>query len=590
MAGDERRRIYIGAVAKNNDPWRSNKKTDTTCEPERSSRSADNEQAREKGPTLSILQDSEYAGRFYEVNLLVTNGTCTEFDNLKKELIAGGYREDQIRKHHFRGDVQDHGALVNWIDETARAIADSHSLCRSNRHEFVVHISPGTPAMQVAWLIVNSSVPLPFRHHEVSMIQSFPPDVCKTTGKKRFEKIDFIVDTFYRRACTKVSVRERDASDYLRPRNPSEYRSPVMRECLHQLEFCRMLGDPFLILGERGVGKTYLVKKHIFQLDGASRGEGVILDCGRFPDPENARHEILGTGEKAYTGCIERAGAVEEAGRGWLFLDEIHNLSKNVQAIVMNVHDEKSYRRAGEQQLRHCDFHLVCGSNKSLIELVQGDYLMEDFFDRLAGSVVLVPRLKDRREDLGMHWKDVFSGILASWLERNPEWQGIPPDALTQANEMIVHSLERMHLPGNFRELRFLARRILQYSMKPSRKELLLTDEAVDQALNETMETFEVRGMYPRGSTPDSPMVSAYDNFITEFWKRQQHDPVTAKTGLVKWIRSRGLERACMMLERETGQRPSPRSYGDLKRLLGHDSETVKKYLEQLLDVGESEE
>ncbi|RMG28228.1 MAG: sigma-54 factor interaction domain-containing protein, partial [Bacteroidetes bacterium] len=155
-----------------------------------------------------------------------------------------------------------------------------------------------------------------------------------------------------------------------------------------------------LIQGESGTGKE-LVARLIHSLDTRpDKDELVLVDCTTIV-PELSGSEFFGHEKGAFTNAIStREGAFALANRGTLFLDEVGELPMPLQAELLRVIQEGTYKRVGSNQWRETRFRLVCATNRDLqAEIEAGNFRM-DLYYRLANWVVHLPSLARRREDI----------------------------------------------------------------------------------------------------------------------------------------------------------------------------------------------
>lgn len=201
--------------------------------------------------------------------------------------------------------------------------------------------------------------------------------------------------------------------------------------------FARLAGAPLLVLGERGTGKTSLIETHVTALK--ERKVVVTVACGGL-DSSLAEAALFGQVKGAFTGADrERAGLLQEADGGILFLDEVQDLPSSVQRKLVRVLQDhrRRYRRLGDDKERVVDFELVCASNLPLARL--RERLDADLFDRIAHLRVTLPPLRECREDLQADWRRV-------WRGEEPPWSA------PLANALAAHDLR-----GNLRDLERLA-------------------------------------------------------------------------------------------------------------------------------------
>lgn len=154
-----------------------------------------------------------------------------------------------------------------------------------------------------------------------------------------------------------------------------------------------------LITGESGTGKE-VVAKAIHQFGGRKKGPFVAINCSAIPE-NLLEAELFGYAKGAFTGAVEkRIGLFEEATGGTLFLDEIGDLSLPLQAKLLRVLQDKKIKRLGENQTRTVDVRVVSATHKNLRQEVMENRFREDLFFRLNVIPIVLPPLRDRKEDI----------------------------------------------------------------------------------------------------------------------------------------------------------------------------------------------
>jgi len=225
-------------------------------------------------------------------------------------------------------------------------------------------------------------------------------------------------------------------------------KSPAWRRVLRELvEVARCTDAPVLITGESGTGKE-LAARLIHTLDTRpNKGELVIVDCTTIM-PELSGSEFFGHERGAFTGAIgARDGAFAAAHGGTLFLDEVGELPASMQAQLLRVIQERTYKRVGGNQWLKTDFRLVCATNRNLPAEMHSGAFRADLFYRIAGWCCELPPLRRRREDvlsLAMHFLRDQAGA----------------NAAPQLDEAVQRYLLQRDYPGNVRDLRQLMARI----------------------------------------------------------------------------------------------------------------------------------
>lgn len=174
--------------------------------------------------------------------------------------------------------------------------------------------------------------------------------------------------------------------------------SDIMIKLLKESEAISWLDNNILIIGDTGTGKEVLAQSiHNY---GKRRKEPFIgINCSAIP--ENLLESILfGTVKGAYTGAVDSAGLLEEAGDGTLFLDELNSMPINMQAKLLRVLQEKSVRRVGGRSIYPIKCRVISAMNEDPYTLIEEGRLRQDLFYRIAGYNLYIPPLKDREEDI----------------------------------------------------------------------------------------------------------------------------------------------------------------------------------------------
>ena len=204
---------------------------------------------------------------------------------------------------------------------------------------------------------------------------------------------------------------------------------------------------PILILGESGTGKE-LIARLVHDLDKRQDKQSlVLLDCTTVV-PELSGSEFFGHEKGAFTNAIDnRDGAFSLADRGTLFLDEIGELPLPLQAALLRVIQEGSYKRVGSNIWKKTQFRLLCATNRDLLKEAESGNFRQDLYYRLSTCVVRLPPLKDRKIDI----PELATHFLGEAL-RTDKPPAFDPYLL---NFLMMHPF-----PGNVRQLRQLITRI----------------------------------------------------------------------------------------------------------------------------------
>jgi transcriptional regulator with GAF, ATPase, and Fis domain len=209
----------------------------------------------------------------------------------------------------------------------------------------------------------------------------------------------------------------------------------------------RLPDVPVLLTGESGTGKE-LAARLIHDLDPrADKQKLVVLDCTTIV-PTLSGSEFFGHERGAFTDAVAtRDGAISEADRGSLFLDELGELPLSLQAELLRVSQEGTYKRVGSSVWRQSRFRLVCATNRDLRQEVAAGRFRADLYHRIAAWTVHLPPLGGRPDDIP---------ALATHFLRQ-----LRPDLGEPAiDDAVLDVLQRRAYPGNVRELRQLVARM----------------------------------------------------------------------------------------------------------------------------------
>ncbi len=195
---------------------------------------------------------------------------------------------------------------------------------------------------------------------------------------------------------------------------------------------------PVLIGGESGTGKE-VVARAVHEISRRT-GNFVAINCGALP-ATLMEAELFGFRKGAFSGALEdRAGLVRSAHGGSLFLDEIGDLPLAAQAALLRVLQEHEVLPIGAVKAVSVDLRVLSATHKSLDDLVQGSSFRGDLMSRLAGFRVMLPPLRERREDLGL--------LVARVLTKADVATDSVVFSSNSARTLLTHTW-----PGNVREL-----------------------------------------------------------------------------------------------------------------------------------------
>src|SRR5579862_345065 len=217
--------------------------------------------------------------------------------------------------------------------------------------------------------------------------------------------------------------------------------SPALESVLEQVERVAPTDSTVLIEGETGTGKE-LIAHAIHNLSARCGRPFVRLNCAAIP-LDLLESELFGHEKGAFTGAIgQKIGRFELADRGTLFLDEIGDIPLDLQPKLLRVLQEREFERLGSTRTVKVDIRLVTATNRDLSQMIANREFREDLFYRLNVFPIVLPPLRERREDIPALVR-YFTQKYARRMSRRIET--IPSEAM--------EALTNWNWPGNVREL-----------------------------------------------------------------------------------------------------------------------------------------
>ena len=241
-------------------------------------------------------------------------------------------------------------------------------------------------------------------------------------------------------------------------------RSEAARRVLGELDRAAHTSMAVLLTGETGTGKE--LAAHYLHTRSARHGEFVPINCAAIPN-ELIEGELFGYVRGAFSGAVaDYDGLIYAASGGTVFLDEVDDTPKTLQVKLLRVLEDHVIARLGESQWRQVDFRIVAATNRDLDELVQRGDFGADLYQRLAIVRIVIPPLRDRRDDL----PELVESLIARFYREDPA----ATHRVTRIAPTALAALERYPWPGNVRELRNVVFQALV--RKLAGDELLLSD------------------------------------------------------------------------------------------------------------------
>ena len=234
----------------------------------------------------------------------------------------------------------------------------------------------------------------------------------------------------------------------------------------------RMLSESdstVLITGETGTGKE-VVAKLLHQTGSRARNPFVSINCGAIPE-ELLESELFGHVKGAFTGAVKsRTGRFELAHKGTIFLDEIGDMSPNLQVKLLRVLQERAFEPVGSNETIEVDVRVVAATHRNLEKMVEEGKFREDLFYRLNVIPIHLPPLRERGEDV--------LTLAEHFLEHFRQTRGSQIGSLSKsaAKRFLEYSW-----PGNIRELQNVIERICTFKAEGD----IETEDLPDKMLNE---------------------------------------------------------------------------------------------------------
>ena len=250
-------------------------------------------------------------------------------------------------------------------------------------------------------------------------------------------------DVFVNNSCALPNL------NLLDPQNAIIGRSHKMQEVFHLVEKVANCDSTILITGETGTGKG-LVARAIHQNSKRKNKPFISINCGAIPE-NLLESELFGHVRGAFTGAtVSKSGKFELAHGGTIFLDEIGDMSPDLQVKVLKVLEEGEFEQVGGAKTIKVDVRIITATHRDLPEEVQSGNFREDLFYRLYVIPIGLPSLRERKSDipyLTAYFMDMSN------RKNNRQLDGI--------SENAMQILLNYSWPGNVRELRNVVERLV---------------------------------------------------------------------------------------------------------------------------------
>jgi DNA-binding NtrC family response regulator len=243
---------------------------------------------------------------------------------------------------------------------------------------------------------------------------------------------------------------------YLRERIDERYdfgrmigKGKGMKHIFHLIEQIAPSRATVLVLGESGTGKE-LVSRAIHHQSPRKNFPFITINCAAIPETL-MESELFGHEKGAFTNAFEKKlGRCEVAHQGTLFLDEIAELSLATQAKILRFLEEKEFNRVGSSKTIKVDVRLITATNKDLTQQIKKGEFREDLYYRINVVPIVIPPLRDRREDIPL--------LIEHFIKKINEDNG---KKVKGVSEEVLAWMTQYDWPGNVRELENLIERMV---------------------------------------------------------------------------------------------------------------------------------
>lgn len=218
--------------------------------------------------------------------------------------------------------------------------------------------------------------------------------------------------------------------------------NPEMKKLYEKVKHVARSQAPVFVTGESGTGKEVIAR--LLHYHSSRKEKPFVALNGGAISKDIVESELFGHEKGSFTGAINsKKGCFEQAHEGILFLDEIGDMSPDIQVKLLRAAELKNFRRVGGSEEIFTDVQIISATNKNIMDLMSDGKFREDLYYRLSVIELHIPPLRDRREDISI-LSDFF---LSKYLQDN----NLPEKKFSKE---FKNYLMNYHWPGNVRELR----------------------------------------------------------------------------------------------------------------------------------------
>src|SRR5262245_12457835 len=264
----------------------------------------------------------------------------------------------------------------------------------TERERYLIHITTGTHVAQICMFLLTEA-----RYFPASLLQTSPPR-RDHEGVGEYSLIDLDLSR-YDQIAARFARERQESTDFLK--SGIKTRNAAFNRMIEQIERVAVRSKaPLLLNGPTGAGKSLLARR-VYELKRSRHkigGDFVEVNCATLRG-DSAMSTLFGHVKGAFTGAqTDRAGLLRKAHEGIVFLDEIGELGRDEQAMLLKAIEEKRFLPMGADKETQSDFQLIAGTNRDLRDDVRAGRFREDLLARINMWTFVLPALRERPEDI----------------------------------------------------------------------------------------------------------------------------------------------------------------------------------------------
>jgi two-component system, NtrC family, response regulator AtoC len=300
--------------------------------------------------------------------------------------------------------------------------------------------------------------------------------------------------------------------------------SPAMLNIYKNVRVLAPVDIPVLILGESGVGKE-IVAMLLHKYHGRPGKNFVNVNCAALPT-ELLESELFGYEAGAFTGAVRsKPGKFELADKGTLLLDEIGEMSPQMQAKLLHVLQDGTFSRLGARTSTQVDVRVVAATNIDMEGAMAEKRFREDLYYRLSTFAITIPPLRQRREEIPFLMEHLIARS-ASELDQQP----------IALSERVLAAAQEYHWPGNLRELRnFVIRTLVLQDQEAACNELRLKTRAATTSVT----VYPAQQAVPASESQEPPTPRGMRSVVNDIKNQTESRMIQKALAATGWNRRR---------------------------------------------------